>query len=148
MAQKGGGVESVQERGQSGYAGRCTPERERAEDAMTALEDLPYSIAGHDIVAEDDGMRVQVMTLAAGEEVPWHYHTAVTDVFVGLEGTVVIETRAPRARHELAPGDHCVVPPFTAHRVSGKDGARCRVTLVQGVGEHDFNPVGKAAAPD
>ena len=115
---------------------------------MTALEDLPYSIAGHDIVAEADGMRVQVMTLAEGEEVPWHYHTAVTDVFVGLEGTVVIETRAPRARHELAPGDHCVVPPLTAHRVSGKAGGRCRVTLVQGVGEHDFNPVGKAAARD
>jgi quercetin dioxygenase-like cupin family protein len=115
---------------------------------MTALEDLPYTIADHDIVAEADGMRVQVMTLAEGEEVPWHYHTAVTDVFVGLEGTVVIETRAPRARHALAPGEHCVVPPFTAHRVSGEDGGGCRVTLVQGVGEHDFNPVGKASAQE
>lgn len=115
---------------------------------MTALEDLPYSIAGHDIVADADGMRVQVMTLGAGEAVPWHYHTSVTDVFVGLEGTVVIETRAPRARHELEAGEHCVVPPLTAHRVSGKDGRGCRVTLVQGVGEHDFNPVGEAAARD
>ena len=115
---------------------------------MTALEDLPYSIADHDIVAEADGMRVQVMTIGAGEEVPWHYHTVVTDVFVGLEGTVVIETRAPRARHELEPGNHCVVPPMTAHRVYGKDGQGCRVTLVQGVGEHDFNPVGKAATQD
>ena len=34
---------------------------------------------------------------------------------------------------------------MTAHTVSGKDGRSCRVTLVQGVGEHDFNPVGKAA---
>ncbi|MDE0390849.1 MAG: cupin domain-containing protein [Rhodospirillales bacterium] len=115
---------------------------------MTALEDLPYSIADHDIVSEADGMRVQVMTIGPGEAVPWHYHTIVTDVFVGLEGTVVIETRAPRARHELAPGDHCVVPPMTAHMVSGKDGRRCRVTLVQGVGEHDFNPVGAARAQD
>ena len=113
---------------------------------MTALEDLPYSIADHDIIVEADGMRVQVMTIDAGEAVPWHYHTTVTDVFVGLEGTVVIETRAPRARRELAPGEHCVVPPHTAHRVSGKDGRGCRVTLVQGVGEHDFIPVGKAAA--
>ena len=113
---------------------------------MTALEDLPYTIADHDIVSEADGMRVQVMTLDAGEEVPWHYHTIVTDVFVGVEGTVVIETRAPRARHELAPGNHCVVPPMTAHRVSGKDGSGCRVTLVQGVGEHDYNPVGTPAA--
>ena len=115
---------------------------------MTALEDLPYTITDHDIITEADGMRVQVMTIGAGEEVPWHYHSIVTDVFVGLEGTVVIETRAPRAHHELEPGEHCVVPPFTAHRVSGKDGRDCRVTLVQGVGEHDFNPVGKAATQD
>ena len=115
---------------------------------MTAIEDLPYSIAGHDVVADADGMRVLVMTLDAGEVVPWHYHTTVTDVFVGLEGAVVIETRAPRARHELEPGEHCVVPPLTAHRVSGKDGRGCRVTLVQGVGEHDFNLVGEAAARD
>ena len=114
---------------------------------MTALEDLPYSITDHDIVADADGMRVQVMTLGAGEVVPWHYHTTVTDIFVGLEGTVVVETRAPRACHELEPGDHCVVQPMTAHRVLGKDGRGCRVTLVQGVGEHDFNPVGKPVAP-
>ena len=66
---------------------------------MTALEDLPYSIADHDIVSEADGMCVQVMTLGPDGAVPWHYHTIVTDVFVGLEGTVVIETRAPRARY-------------------------------------------------
>ena len=110
---------------------------------MTALEDLPYSIAAHDIIAETDGMRVQIMTLGAGEAVPWHYHTKVTDVFVGLEGTVVIETRAPRACYELEPGDHCVVLPMTAHTVSGKDGRSCRVTLVQGVGEHDFTASGR-----
>ncbi len=69
-------------------------------------------------------------------------------MFVGVEGTVVIETRAPRARHELQPGDHCVVLPMTAHRVSGKEGRACRVTLVQGVGEHDFNPAGKSATQD
>ena len=112
---------------------------------MTVPEDLPYSITGREIVAEADGMRVQILTVGAGEAVPWHYHTAVTDVFVGLEGTVVIETRAPRARHELEPGEHCVVPPMTAHQVSGNDGRGCRFTLVQGVGEHDFNPVGGTA---
>ena len=115
---------------------------------MTAPEDLPYSITGRDIVAEADGMRVQIMTLGAGEVIPWHYHTTITDVFVGLEGRVVIETRAPRACHELEPGNHCVVPPLTAHQVSSKDGRGCRFTLVQGVGEHDFNPVGEAAAQD
>ena len=112
---------------------------------MTAPEDLPYRIAGRDLVTETGGMRVQIMTLAEGEAVPWHYHSAVTDVFVSLEGTVVIKTRAPRGRHVLQPGEHCVVPPMTAHHVAGEDGRRCRFTLIQGVGEHDFNPVGAAS---
>ena len=97
---------------------------------MTAPEDLPYSITGREAIAEIDGMRVQILTLGAGEVIPWHYHTTITDVFVGLEGRVVIETRAPRACHELdrtpglqqrpRSGNHCVVPPLTAHQVSSK----------------------------
>ena len=109
---------------------------------MTAPKDLPYTISGREPVAEADGLRVQILTLAEGESVPWHYHTAVTDIFIGLEGTTVVETRAPRARHVLGTGEHCVVPPMTAHEVTGQDGRPCRFTIVQGVGEHDFNVVG------
>jgi quercetin dioxygenase-like cupin family protein len=109
---------------------------------MTAPKDLPYTIAGRELVAEGDGLRVQILTLAEGEEVPWHYHSTVSDIFVCLEGTVVVETRAPRARHELSPGQHCVVPAMTAHLVT-ENGGGCRFTIVQGVGEHDFLPVGR-----
>ena len=49
---------------------------------------------------------------------------------------------APRARHELHKGDHVVVPPHTAHQVSGKDGAPCRFALTQGIGAYDFVPIG------
>ena len=111
---------------------------------MTAPEELPYRIAGRELVSEAEVLRVQILTLDAGECVPWHYHSAVTDIFVCLEGTTVVETRAPRARHELAPGEHCAVPANTAHEVSGKDGAGCRFTIVQGVGEYDFIPLGGA----
>ena len=109
---------------------------------MTAPKDLPYTIAGRDHVHEADGLRVQVLSLAAGERVPWHYHTEIGDIFIGLEGTTVVETRAPRARHELGLGEHCVVPAMTAHEVTGKDGRPCRFTIVQGVGPHDFHLVG------
>lgn len=111
---------------------------------MTAPENLPYTIAGRELVAESEGLRVQILTLGPGQAVPWHFHSVVSDIFVGLEGTTVVETRAPRARHELAPGEHCVVPAKTAHEVTGKDGKACRFTIVQGVGEHDFNPIGGA----
>src|SRR6516164_561985 len=55
-----------------------------------------YTIAGHELVAEGADLRVQVLTLAAGQCVPWHYHTEISDSFVCLEGPMVVETRAPR----------------------------------------------------
>ena len=109
---------------------------------MTAPNDLPYRIAGRELVAENKGLRVQILTLGNAEKIPWHYHSAVSDIFICLEGTTVVETRAPRTCHELAPGKHCVVPPKTAHEVTGKDGNGCRFVIIQGVGEHDFIPVG------
>ncbi|MEP1933331.1 MAG: cupin domain-containing protein [Paracoccaceae bacterium] len=105
---------------------------------MTEPKDLPYTITGRELVAKIDGMRVQVLTLASGDTVPWHYHSAVHDIFVCIAGTTIVKTRGPSARHELAPGQHCVVMPNTEHEVStiGREG--CKFTIVQGVGEHDY----------
>ena len=41
-------------------------------------------------------MRVQILTLAHGQSIPWHYHSEITDYFVCLEGTLIVETKAPR----------------------------------------------------
>ena len=113
---------------------------------MTVAEQPHYQIAGRELISEADGLRVQILTLGPGEKVPWHCHSAVADIFICLDGTTVVETRAPSARHELAPGGTCVVPAKTAHEVSGKDGAGCRFTIVQGVGTYDFIPVGGGGA--
>lgn len=101
-----------------------------------------YDVAGREMVAEGADLRVQVLTLAAGQAVPWHYHSEVTDSFVCLEGEVVVETRAPREAHVLAPGQRCAVGPKTAHTVHGRDGGPCKVMVIQGVGVYDFMPVG------
>ena len=101
-----------------------------------------YTIAHREIVAEGADMRVQVLTLSAGQCVPWHYHNAITDSFVCLEGPMVVETRAPRAVNLLQPGERCAVGPKTAHYVHGKDDGPCKFLIVQGVGVYDFNPVG------
>lgn len=111
---------------------------------MTASEAVPYSVSNVEVVAEAEGLVVRIFTLAEGEAIPWHFHNAVMDIFVGLVGVTQVETRAPRGRHELSPGQHCTVPPKTAHRVSGKDGGACRFALTQGVGDYDFVPVGQA----
>ena len=94
------------------------------------------------MVAEGADLRVQVLTLAAGQSVPWHYHSEITDSFVCLEGPMVVETRAPRATHRLMPGGRCAVGPKTAHFVHGENGGPCKFMIVQGVGVYDFMPVG------
>ena len=108
---------------------------------MEASETLAYEVERRDMVAETADLRVRLYTLAAGQEVPWHYHSHVTDTFFCLEGTLSVETRSPAARHLLDVGDSRAVPPKTAHRVTGRDGGRVRFLIVQGVGTYAFRPI-------
>lgn len=101
-----------------------------------------YALEGRELIAESAGLRMQILTLAAGQEVPWHWHSEVTDTFWCMEGPMVIETRAPQTVVELQAGQMHAVRPKTAHRVTGKDGGRCRFALLQGVGAYDFQKVG------
>jgi len=91
---------------------------------------------------EGADMQALVLTLAAGQSVPWHYHSEITERFYCLDGPMVVETRAPRAVNELKTGETCTVLPKTAHRVQGKDNGPCRYLLLQGVGVYDNMPVG------
>jgi quercetin dioxygenase-like cupin family protein len=112
--------------------------KERANQLKTSLAE----IAGWEVVMEGQDMRAVVLTLAAGQAVPWHYHSDITDGFVCIEGPMVVETRAPRAMHVLMPGQRCEVPPKTAHYVHGKDGGPCKFMVLQGVGEYDNVAIG------
>lgn len=107
---------------------------------MTRLEDLPYAPSHRRMIAETAGLRVQILTLESGVDVPWHHHTQVTDTFICLDGPMVVQMRTESGDRELKPGDTLDVPPFVDHRVIGKDGGRCRFVVVQGIGEHDFIP--------
>ncbi len=105
---------------------------------MTVYKAKWYTIEDRQLIAETPDLRVQILTLANDQEIPWHHHTAVTDTFACLEGPMVVKTRTED--HELQPGGSCAVPPNTAHQVSGKNGGRCRFVLVQGVGKYDYVP--------
>jgi quercetin dioxygenase-like cupin family protein len=109
---------------------------------MTAVTEPLYAVEHREIVAETADLRMVVLTLGPGQEVPWHWHSSVSDNLICLEGPMVVETRAPSQRFELAAGGRCVVPPRRAHRVSGKNGGPCKFAILQGIGPYDFNPVG------
>jgi len=102
-----------------------------------------YEIEGRELVAEGADLRVQVLTLAPGQCVPWHHHSEVTDSFVCLTGQTVIETRTPDRTTTLAPGERFAVEPNMAHKVYGKDERGCEFMIIQGVGAYDFIPAGE-----
>ena len=108
----------------------------------TAIKRPSYEVAGYEMWAETPDLRMVVLTLAPGQEVPWHWHTNVSDTFFCMKGPMVIETRAPREVFELNPGETCKVPAKRAHRVTGKNGGPCKFGLLQGIGTYDFNPIG------
>jgi quercetin dioxygenase-like cupin family protein len=101
-----------------------------------------YTVKAIEPVAIGSDVQARVFTLAPGEEIPWHFHSAVTDWYFVLEGTLSIETRAPADRRELAVGETYHIAPKTAHLISNPTEADTRFLLVQGVGPYDFRNVG------
>jgi hypothetical protein len=86
---------------------------------------------------EGADMCATILTLDRGQQVPWHCHSAITDVMECLEGSLDVETGEPRVTHVLRPGERCSVPPMTGHCVHGEHEQRCRFLVIQGVGEYD-----------
>ena len=97
-----------------------------------------YSVADTTVIAETDTLRVLEVTLAVGDEIPWHTHSHIVDRFFGLAGRTVVELSAPTETVFLRPGDsHAIVAP-RPHSVTNPGPETARFLLVQGVGPYDF----------
>jgi quercetin dioxygenase-like cupin family protein len=101
---------------------------------MEVLAYKPANIANRELVMEGEDMRVQVLTLGENDCIPWHYHSEIKDAFVCLEGTLVVETKAPKNTFILE---------VVAHYVHGLDIHPAKFMILQGVGVYDNIPVGK-----
>lgn len=100
-----------------------------------------YSINRRETLAEVPGLRVRLLTLLEGQNVPWHYHNNITDTFFCRRGPMRILTRSPEASHTLCDGDMLAVSPGTPHFVEASSAAGCDFMIIQGVGEYDYVPV-------
>ena len=107
---------------------------------MLPTEKLPYKIERYERIAETAGLRASILTLASGDEVPWHKHNHVNDQFFCMDGAMCIETRMPASATTLEKGDTLKIPCGQPHRVMGLKGGSCQFLIIQGVGEYDFVP--------
>ncbi|MCC6532506.1 MAG: cupin domain-containing protein [Burkholderiales bacterium] len=92
-------------------------------------------------VAKGADVGVQERTLAPGQEIPWHYHSVITDTTYCLEGAVEIEMLGPHERVLLGVGQSHAVPGNRPHRITPHGDQPCRFLLIQGVGAYDRHPV-------
>lgn len=111
----------------------------------------PYEVQKISLVVEGAGFQVREFTVAPGEEVPWHYHTEVTDWCYCLEGVVAAQTRDRSATGKvttlrLTPGQSCRIGAGMTHRLASGSDTLCRYLLVQAGGKYDFNKVEAASA--
>ena len=113
-------------------------------DKTAVRRPTQYTVTDYEVFSETPDLRMVAITLGPGQEVPWHWHTNVSDRFFCLQGPMVVETRAPREVFELSAGDTCIVPARRAHRVTGKNDGPCKFGVLQGIGIYDFHKVGEA----
>ena len=106
-----------------------------------------YKVKAIEAVMVGRDVQARLFTLAPGETIPWHFHSAVTDWYFVLEGTLSIETRAPSGHRLLAVGASHQIPPKTAHLISNPSATDTRFVLLQGVGAYDFLRVGGEPTP-
>ena len=101
----------------------------------------PYTVKQVEPVMASAEILVRRFTLAPGEEIPWHRHTAADDLCVLLSGVLRVELREPDERWILVPGDSQRTPAGRAHRLCNPGASDCAFLLIQGVGRRDFVPL-------
>lgn len=104
-----------------------------------------FAVSSRKIVAMGSDVHVKEFTLVPGEEVSWHRHTNMFDIFYCLEGRLEIELAEVQSGKRLQPltltaGESAKVEAGTAHRPYNAGSGVCRFLLVQGVGQYDFLP--------
>ncbi|OWT53566.1 cupin domain-containing protein [Candidimonas nitroreducens] len=107
-----------------------------------------YSVSSRKWIAKGSDVYVKEFTLREGEEVPWHSHTEVFDVFYCVQGQLRVDcidlrTSEPLPSLELGVGDSARVDVGTAHRPINPGPGVCRFVIIQGVGVYDYLPYKK-----
>ena len=78
-----------------------------------------------------EGPSVRLFMLAPGDVIPWHFHSAVADVFFVLDGELTVETRAPDDWRALGVGQRHRVNPGHAHQTSNRGANDCRFLIAK-----------------
>jgi mannose-6-phosphate isomerase-like protein (cupin superfamily) len=111
----------------------------------TEEQNKNYTVSSRKWVAKGTDVFVKEFTLGKDEEVPWHKHTNVFDIFYCIEGQLIIEHLGKNGGTKpdvitLNVGDSAKIDVGFPHRPFNAGPGVCRFLIIQGVGEYDFLP--------
>ncbi len=95
-----------------------------------------------EVLIKTDSVSVRILELEAGEALPWHHHSEVTDYIFALDGEIEIQLRSPEEKAALTPGKRYKVSTGRVHRAVNMCMRKTNYLLIQGVGKYDFNKTG------
>lgn len=87
---------------------------------------------------ETPTFRATEFRVSAGQESPWHFHTAISDLFYVIEGSLQLLLANPSESMDLQPGQSYQVACGRPHRFRAISAEGARYLLIQGVGKFDF----------
>jgi quercetin dioxygenase-like cupin family protein len=91
--------------------------------------------------AERPGFRISELQISAAQQVPWHYHSHISDTFYVIEGHLRLSLREPAEEVRLGPGETYRVAPLRPHMVTNAGEGSATFLILQGVGEYDYVPL-------
>jgi len=100
-----------------------------------------YEVERRETHAARDGFRINELQISTSQNVPWHYHTSITDTFYVLEGEISVHLRDPKETISLQQGESYAVRPKRPHLVVNNGSTSATFLVLQGVGEYDYVPL-------
>jgi quercetin dioxygenase-like cupin family protein len=91
--------------------------------------------------AERPGFRISELQISPTQQVPWHFHSNVSDTFYVLAGSIRIFLREPKEEVRLGVGQSFVAAPRRPHLVINGGDSSATFLILQGVGDYDFVPL-------
>jgi quercetin dioxygenase-like cupin family protein len=103
-------------------------------------EPIDLVVRGLETIFQRDDVRVTHTTLDPGQEIPWHWHSAVADTFYVLRGPLTVIAAPSDERVVLAAGAVFQAAAGQGHCVRNDGAAVVEYLLIQGVGRYDYRP--------